>query len=86
MTALTDILGVQVITDAKGRGHRFVLGNMPESLRSLLPESAEPFAGSFTSPTPEGYYYIGQNHRFVEQLCQLVMSNTLTREEKRAAR
>jgi hypothetical protein len=86
VAALTDILGVQVITDAKSRGHRFVLGNMPESLRSLLPESAEPLAVSFTSPTPEGYYYIGRNHRFVERLCQLVMANTLAREGKRAAR
>jgi hypothetical protein len=41
---------------------------------------------SFHSPTPEGYHYLGRNHRFVEQLCQLVMANTLTRVDKRAAR
>jgi hypothetical protein len=41
---------------------------------------------SFVSPTPEGYHYIGRNNRFVEQLCQLVMANTLARVEKRAAR
>ena len=86
VSALNDILGVQVISDPKGRGHRIVLGNMPVPLRSLLPESTEPLAVSFTSPTPEGFYYVGRNHRFVEQLCQLVMANTLARDGKRAAR
>jgi len=38
------------------------------------------------SPTPEGYHYLGRNHRFVEQLCQLVMANTVAREGRRAAR
>ena len=41
---------------------------------------------SFESPTPEGYYYLGRNNPFVEQLCQLVMANTLARQGKRAAR
>jgi superfamily II DNA or RNA helicase len=86
VSALNNILGVQVIPDSKGRGHKLVLGNMPVALRSLLPESSEPLAVSFTSPTPEGFYYVGRNHRFVEQLCQLVMANTLAREGKRAAR
>ena len=40
---------------------------------------------SFESPTPEGYHYLGRNNRFVEQLCQLVMANTLARVDKRAA-
>jgi len=44
------------------------------------------FKTSFYSPTPEGYYYLGRNHRFVEQLCQLVMANTLARADRRAAR
>jgi superfamily II DNA or RNA helicase len=86
VAALNDILGVQVIPDPKGRGYRIVLGNMPPPLRSLLPDSEEPLAVSFTSPTAEGFYYVGRNHRFVEQLCQLVMANTLAREGKRAAR
>ena len=33
-----------------------------------------------------GFHYIGRNHRFVEQLCQMVMANTVNRQEKRAAR
>ena len=32
---------------------------------------------SFQSPTPEGYRYIGRNHPFVEQLCQLILNNSL---------
>ena len=86
VSTLNDILGIQVIPDAKGRGFRIVLGNMPAPLRSLLPESEEPLAVSFESPTAEGFYYVGRNHRFVEQLCQLVMANTLAREGKKAAR
>lgn len=86
VSALNDILGVQVIPDHKGRGFKFVLGNMPDALRALLPDSSEPLAVSFESPTAEGFYYMGRNHRFVEQLCQLVMANTIAREGKRAAR
>jgi hypothetical protein len=41
---------------------------------------------SFESPTPDGFYYLGRNNRFVEQLCQIIMANTLAREGKRAAR
>lgn len=48
--------------------------------------AGDPVNVSFQSPTPEGYHYIGRNHRFVEQLCQLVMANTLARVDKRAAR
>lgn len=29
---------------------------------------------SFNSPTPKGYLYVGRNHRFVEQLCQFLLS------------
>ena len=41
---------------------------------------------SFNSPTPEDYQYIGRNHPFVEQLCQLVLANTINRRGKHAAR
>jgi len=82
-SSLTNILGVQVDRDAKG--YRFVMGNMPPQLRDLMP-TGEAVKVSFHSPTPAGYYYIGRNHRFVEQLCQLVMANTLARTGRRAAR
>ncbi len=80
---LNNLLGAQVIKDAKG--YRIVMGNLPPQLRELLPPD-DPVKVSFQSPTPEGYHYLGRNNRFVEQLCQLVMANTLARVDKRAAR
>jgi hypothetical protein len=80
---LNNVLGVQVIKDT--RSYRIVRGNLPPQLRDLLP-AGDLVQVSFHSPTPEGYHYLGRNHRFVEQLCQLVMANTLTRVDKRAAR
>ena len=81
--SLNNLFGVQVAKDAKG--YRIVMGNMPPQLRELLP-AGDPIKVSFQSPTPEGYHYLGRNHRFVEQLCQLVMANTLARTDRRAAR
>ena len=54
-------------------------------MRELLP-AGDSVNVSFHSPTPEGYHYVGRNNRFVEQLCQHVMANTLARVDKRAAR
>lgn len=82
-SSLTNLFGVQVIKDAKG--YRIVMGNFPRQLRELLP-TGDPVKVSFVSPTPQGYHYLGRNHRFVEQLCQLVMANTLARVDRRAAR
>ncbi|MCL4722941.1 MAG: DEAD/DEAH box helicase [Rhodocyclaceae bacterium] len=88
-SALNNLLGVQV--DKGPKGYRVVLGNLPPQLRELLPDlrnssQRDAIKVSFHSPTPEGYHYLGRNHRFVEQLCQLVMANTLARVDKRAAR
>lgn len=80
---LNNVLGVQVTRDRKG--YRIVTGNLPPPMRELLP-AGDSVNVSFHSPTPEGYHYVGRNHRFVEQLCQLVMANTLARVDKRAAR
>jgi len=80
---LNNLFGVQVIPHKKG--YRVVMGNMPPQLRDLLPPG-DPVQISFISPTPEGYHYLGRNNRFVEQLCQLVMANTIARVDKRAAR
>ena len=82
--ALTDLFGVQVTTEKK-KGFGIVTGNLPPQLVDLLPKG-QLVKISFDSPTPEGYHYLGRNHRFVEQLCQLVMANTVAREGKRAAR
>ncbi len=80
---LNNLFGVQTTKDVKG--YRIVMGNLPLTLRDLLPVG-DPVKVSFHSPTPEGYHYLGRNHRFVEQLCQLVMANTLSKVDKRAAR
>ena len=81
--ALPDLFGVQITTEKNGFG--IVTGNLPVQLSDLLPEG-QLVKVSFESPTPEGYHYLGRNHRFVEQLCQLVMANTVAREGRRAAR
>lgn len=87
-STLSNLLGVQVTKESKGFG--IVPGNLPPPLLDLLPvgklAAAKPIKVSFESPTPEGYHYLGRNHRFVEQLCQFVMANTLARQDKRAAR
>ena len=82
-SALNTLLGVQVFPEEKGFG--IVTGNLPPQLAGLLPEG-QLVKVSFESPTPEGYHYLGRNHIFVEQLCQLVMANTVAGEGKRAAR
>lgn len=88
--ALNNLLGVQVTQNPRDpRKYTIVPGNLPPSLRDLLPPGkpgGDPIKISFHSPTPEGHHYLGRNHRFVEQLCQLVMANTLARSDKRAAR
>jgi len=81
--ALRNLFGIQIATERNGFG--VVSGNLPSQLTGLLPEG-KIIKISFESPTPEGYHYIGRNHRFVEQLCHLVMSNTIDRTGKRAAR
>lgn len=82
-STLNNLFGVQVTQDRKG--WRFVTGNLPPQLRDLLP-AGDTIKISFQSPTPEGYYYVGRNNRFVEQLCQLIMANTLSQVDRRAAR
>lgn len=83
ISTLRNIFGVQITKEPEGFG--IVTGNVPAQLVDLLPK--EQIAKvSFESPTPEGYLYLGRNHRFVEQLCQLLMANTLARQGERAAR
>lgn len=83
VSALQNLFGVQVTTERRGFG--IVTGNLPPQLLDLLPRATH-VKVSFESPTPEGYHYLGRNHRFVEQLCQIVMANTLARQDRRAAR
>jgi superfamily II DNA or RNA helicase len=64
-------LGGSVESDSKG--HVMHLQNLPEFLKSYFPPRRS-IRISFESPTPAGYRYIGRNHQFVEQLCQLMLS------------
>ncbi|MFI3138359.1 MAG: helicase-related protein [Methylococcaceae bacterium] len=80
---LNNLLGAQVTASKKG--YRIVTTNLPHQLRDLLP-AGETINVSFQSPTPEGYYYLGRNHHFIEQLCQFIMANTLSKVGKSAAR
>jgi len=53
-------------------GFKLALNNMPASIKALFKKTEELI--SFDSPTPDGYHYIGRNHAFVEQLCNLMMA------------
>lgn len=80
---LNNLMGVQV-TPASA-GYRVVPANLAPALREALP-AGETLLVSFRSPTPDGYLYLGRNHPFVELLCQVVMANTINRQDRRAAR
>ena len=77
--ALDELLGVQVNSDKKG----FIIFtvNLPEVLKTNLPNGQQ-IKVSFKSPTPEGYYYLGRNHPFVEQLCQYLLANSINHDIK----
>ena len=81
--ALEVIFGVQVMT--RDNDFAIVTDNLPGLLKELLPKG-HTVNVSFESPTPEGYHYLGRNHPFVEQLCQMVMANTVDRQGRRASR
>lgn len=58
---------------SNGKGYKAFVSNLPEHLKTLMPgKNGTPI--SFESPTPEGFYYIGRNHRFTEQLCQFLIA------------
>ena len=82
-STMNHLLGVQMT--ATKQGFRLVTANLPSALRDLLPNGDVIYI-SFQSPTPENHHYVGRNHRFVEQLCQLIMANTLAKVDKKAAR
>ena len=82
-TSINNLLGAQIIEF--NEGYKVFTTNLPAVIRSSLPAEDEVLV-SFDSPTPEHYLYIGRNHPFVEQLCQLVLANTIQRKGKHAAR
>lgn len=82
-SSLPVLLGVQI--EETSKGYKLFTNNLPRLLADLLPQKPELLI-SFESPTPREHVYIGRNHPFVENLCQQVMANTISRTGKRAAR
>ncbi|MBK9733200.1 MAG: DEAD/DEAH box helicase [Chitinophagaceae bacterium] len=62
-------------------GYVFKKMNMDDWLASALGQG-DRIHISFQSPTPQGFRYIGRNHRFVEQLCHRIIANSLDKERK----
>lgn len=83
--AAAKLLGAN-IESVKG-GYIFKKLNMDEWMASAIGHG-DKIRISFQSPTPEGFRYIGRNHRFVEQLCHRIIANSLDRDSrgKKAAR
>ncbi len=86
-SALPSLMGAQIDAVNFGAHSGYVLytGNLESSLKSLLPDEPK-LSISFHSPTPAKVLYIGRNHPFVEQLCQLVLAGSLNREQFSASR
>ena len=62
-------------------GYIFKKVNMDDWMASALGQGNKIHI-SFESPTPQGFRYIGRNHRFVEQLCHRIIANSLDKERK----
>lgn len=60
-------------TKPDGVGHKVFLQNLPIHLSEVLGKKTD-YRICFNSPTPEGYLYIGRNHKFTEQLCQFLLA------------
>lgn len=82
-SSLNNVLGVQIERDKKG--YRLFTANLPYVLKTVLP-AEDMVLVSFESPTPEDYLYLGRNHPFVEQLCQLMMANSISHNGRSASR
>lgn len=91
--ALPGIFGAQMDSLDIGGHQAWTLytANLDPSLAQLLPSGtstqAKPsYVVSFNSPTPEGVRYLGRNHPFVEQLCQLILAGSINRDKFAACR
>ncbi|MFD1255226.1 helicase-related protein [Mucilaginibacter terrae] len=62
-------------------GYIFKKLNMDDWMASALGQG-DKIHISFQSPTPQGFRYIGRNHRFVEQICHRIIANSLDKERK----
>ena len=79
------LLGASI--DEVNGGFVFKKLNMDDWIASSL-GTIDKIHIAFESPSPQGFKYIGRNHRFVEQLCHRVIANSLdkTRKNNKAAR
>ncbi len=57
-----------------GQDHLAHITNLPLHLKHELNTRKDQLRITFRSPTPQGFLYLGRNHRFTEQLCQYVLS------------
>ena len=64
------------------QAYKIDLTNLPQHLKSALPKEGKNIVISFESPTPAGYVYVGRNHKFVEQLCQFMLSLAIDKERR----
>ena len=75
-------MGVQIDAVQVGQhsAYRLYTENLHASLKPLLPDSSD-LTVSFQSPTPAKVVYVGRNHPFVEQMCQLVLAGAIERSQ-----
>jgi superfamily II DNA or RNA helicase len=64
-------LGASV--EKNNEGYNLFPQNLPQHLKSYFGDKQK-VKISFCSPTPKKHLYIGRNHKFVEQLCQLMLA------------
>lgn len=85
VVSASKLLGASI--DVVNGGFIFKKLNMDDWIATSLGTS-DKIHIAFESPTPQGFKYIGRNHRFVEQLCHRVIANSLdkTRKNNKAAR
>jgi len=77
VTAASGLLGAS-LEKVEG-GYIFKKQNMDDWLAAALGRG-DRIHISFQSPTPQGFRYIGRNHRFVEQLCHRIIANSLDKD------
>ncbi|MBD0403240.1 helicase-related protein [Flammeovirga sp. EKP202] len=68
------------ITHKEEDHYLIVADTLPIKLKVFFPSDLKQIPMSFVSPTPRAQIYIGRNHRFVEQLCQMVMNAAFEKE------
>ena len=73
-------LGAQIIKYKKG--YVLYTTNLP-NLFSKIFDGKDQVKISFDSPTPDGYKYIGRNHPFVEQLCRIILNESVSEKIKK---